>query len=175
MTEKRQEVTKRSNVNARNLLQNRQYSWSVFLFRRSIWVSLELVHRRSQNFTIIDREKHTIEQHFTWNQVTVKINLRHQYGISVAEEQTSLLVARRGRDGRFCRLHMVRNCLLFSVLQEKTEEKTTPTNEHWRGIFGEIIHHFRTLAELTFWDCYKGQGKNSPRSIYYNFNMTPRL
>lgn len=107
--------------------------------------------------------------------MTVKIYLTHQYGISVAEEQTSLLVARRGRDGRFCRLHMVRNCLLFSVLQEKTEEKTTPTNEHWRGIFGEIIHHFRTLAELTFWDCYKGQGKNSPRSIYYNFNMTPRL
>ena len=70
---------------------------------------------------------------------------------------------------------MVRNCSLFSVLQEKTEEKTTPTNEHWRGIFGEIIHHFRTLAELTFWDCYYGQGKNSPRPIYYNFNMTPRL
>ena len=125
MTEKRQEVTKRSNVNARNLLQNRQYSWSVFLFRRNIWVSLELVHRRTQNFTIIDREKHTIEQHFTWNQVTVmvKINLPHQYGISVAEEQTSLLVARRGRDGRFCRLLMVRNCSLFSVLQEKTKGK----------------------------------------------------
>ena len=152
MTEKRQKVTKRSNVNARDLLQNSQYSWSMLLFGRSIWVLL--IHRRTQNFTIIDREKHKIEQHFTWNQVTVKIDLPHQYGISVAEEQTSLLVARRGRDGRFCRLHMVRNCSSFSVLQEKATEKTTPTNEHWRGIFGEIIHHFRSLAELTFWDCY---------------------
>ena len=32
----------RSNVNAMNLLQNSQYLWNIFFFRRSIWVLLEL-------------------------------------------------------------------------------------------------------------------------------------
>ena len=45
-----------------NLLQNSQYSWNIFLFRRSIRVLLELVHRTTQNFTIIDEEKHKIDK-----------------------------------------------------------------------------------------------------------------
>ena len=49
-------------VNAMNLLQNSQYSWNIFFFRRSIRVLLELVHRTTQNFTIIDEEKHKIDK-----------------------------------------------------------------------------------------------------------------
>ena len=45
-----------------NLLQNSQYSWNIFFFRRSIRVLLELVHRTTQNFTIIDEEKHKIDK-----------------------------------------------------------------------------------------------------------------
>ena len=61
MTDKRQTVT-RSNVNAVNLLEDSQYSWNIFLFRRSVQVLLELVRSRTQNFAIIDQEKHKIEQ-----------------------------------------------------------------------------------------------------------------
>ena len=39
------------------LPQNSHYSWNIFLFRRSIWVLLEFVLRRTQNFTKIDQEK----------------------------------------------------------------------------------------------------------------------
>ena len=45
-----------------NLLQNSQYSWNIFFFRRSIRVLLELVHRTTQNFTKIDEEKHKIDK-----------------------------------------------------------------------------------------------------------------
>ena len=167
MTEKRQKVTKRSNVNARNLLQNSQYSWSMFLFKRSIWVLLELIHRRTQHFTIIDREKHKIEQHFTWNQVTVKIDLPHQYGISVAEEQTSLLVARRGRDGRFCRLHMVRNCSLLASCKKRLRKKLLrQTNTGGES----LVRSFTTLDPWPNW-----LSGIVIVSIYYNFNMTLRL
>ena len=44
-----------------------QSSWNIFFFRRSIWVLLELVRRRTQNVTIIDQEKHKIEQIYVWN------------------------------------------------------------------------------------------------------------
>ena len=44
-----------------------QSSWNIFVFRRSIWVLLELVRRRKQNVTIIDQEKHKIEQICVWN------------------------------------------------------------------------------------------------------------
>ena len=44
-----------------------QSSWNIFFFRRSIWVLLELVRRRKQNVTIIDQEKHKIEQICVWN------------------------------------------------------------------------------------------------------------
>ena len=45
-----------------NLLQNSQYSWNIFFFRRSIRILLELVHRTTQNFAIIDEEKHKIDK-----------------------------------------------------------------------------------------------------------------
>ena len=48
-----------------NLLQNSQYSWNIFFFRSSIRVLLELVHRATQNVTIIDEEKHKIDKFFT--------------------------------------------------------------------------------------------------------------
>ena len=44
-----------------------QSSWNIYFFRRSIWVLLELVRRRTQNVTIIDQEKHKIEQIYVWN------------------------------------------------------------------------------------------------------------
>ena len=47
-----------------NLLQNNQYSWNIFFFRRSIRILLELVQRTTQNFTIIDEEKHKIDINF---------------------------------------------------------------------------------------------------------------
>ena len=37
-------------------------------------VLLELVRRRTQNFTVIDQEKHKIEELFIWNPVYVNIN-----------------------------------------------------------------------------------------------------
>ena len=56
-----------------NLLQNSQYSWNIFLFRKSIWVLLELVRRRTQNFTLIDQEKQKIKQVYNyWNPMTTK-------------------------------------------------------------------------------------------------------
>ena len=51
-----------SNVNAMNLLQNSPHLLNIFFFWRSIWVLLELVRRRNQNFTNIDQEKPKIEQ-----------------------------------------------------------------------------------------------------------------
>ena len=76
-------------VNVINLLQGSQYSWNIFFIRKSIWVLLELVRSRTQNFTIIDKEIHTIKQICICNPMTtgftdVNIDLRHQYGISVA-------------------------------------------------------------------------------------------
>ena len=67
MTEKRPQ---RSNVNVMNLLQNSQYSYNIFFFKKSIWVLLELALKRSQNFTIIDQEKHYIKQIYIWNHMT---------------------------------------------------------------------------------------------------------
>ena len=69
MTDKRPQ---RSEVNAMNLLQSSQYSWNIFLFRKSIWVLLELVRRRTQNFTLIDQEKQKIKQIDNWNPMTTK-------------------------------------------------------------------------------------------------------
>ena len=54
-TDKRQTVTW---VNAMDLLQYSpfsRFSWNIFFFGRGIWVLQELVRRRKQNFTIIDR------------------------------------------------------------------------------------------------------------------------
>ena len=53
--------------------------------------------KRTQNLSIIDQEKQKIQQIYIWNPFThyqfnyVNIDLRHQYGISVAWAQTSLL------------------------------------------------------------------------------------
>ena len=49
---------------------------------------------RTQNLNKIDQEKHKIKQIYIWNPLNtglmmVNIDLRHQYGISVAEAQTS--------------------------------------------------------------------------------------
>ena len=41
-------------------------SLNIFFLTRSIWVLLELVRRRTQNFTVIDQEKHKIEELFIW-------------------------------------------------------------------------------------------------------------
>ena len=66
-TDKRQTVTW---VNAMDLLQYRPFSWNIFFFGRGIWVLLELVRRRKQNFTIIDQERHKIEQINIWSPLT---------------------------------------------------------------------------------------------------------
>ena len=58
------------NVNTMNLQKNSQYFWNMFFFRRSIWVFLEFVHRKKQNFNIFDLEKHKIEQICIWNPMT---------------------------------------------------------------------------------------------------------
>ena len=89
----------RSSVNAMNLQQNSQYVWNIVLSRTSIWVLLELIRRWTERFTKIDQEKRKIEQICIWNPMTtgfiyVNIDLRHQYGISVAESQTFLLAKR---------------------------------------------------------------------------------
>ena len=54
--------------------------------------------------TIIDQENHKIKQIYKWNPhdyriYYVNIDLRHQYGISVAESQTFLPVKRPSRRG----------------------------------------------------------------------------
>ena len=59
-----------SNVNAMDLLQYSPFSWNIFFFGRGIWVLLELVRRRKQNFTIIDQERHKIEQINIWSPLT---------------------------------------------------------------------------------------------------------
>ena len=66
-TDKRQTVTW---VNAMDLLQYSPFSWNIFFFGRGIWVLLELVRRRKQNFTIIDQERHKIEQINIWSPLT---------------------------------------------------------------------------------------------------------
>ena len=86
----------RSNVNAMNLWQNSQYLWNIVFSKSSIWVLLQLIRRWTQHFTKIDQEKRKIEQICIWNPMTtgfiyVNIDLRHQYGISVAKSQTFLL------------------------------------------------------------------------------------
>ena len=83
----------RSRVNVMNLLQKSQYSWNIFFFRASV------INRRTQNFTLIDQEKHKIEQIYLWSPMPTglimsKIDLRHQYGISASKAQTSILVKR---------------------------------------------------------------------------------
>ena len=87
----------RSNVNVMNLQQNSQYLWNIVFSKSSIWVLLELICRWTQRFTKIDQEKCKIEQICIWKPMTtgfimLNIDLRHQYGISVAESQTFLLV-----------------------------------------------------------------------------------
>ena len=106
----------RSNVNAKNLLQNSQYLWRIVFSRRSSWVLLELVGRWTQHFSEIDHKMHKIGQIYIWNPMTtgftvyyLSIDLRHQYGISVVEWQTFLRTKRpqwrrARRNGCFCRL-----------------------------------------------------------------------
>ena len=57
----------RSRVNVMNLLQKSQYSWNIFFFRASV------INRRTQNFTIIDQEKHKIEQIYIWSPMTTEL------------------------------------------------------------------------------------------------------
>ena len=52
--------SQKSNVNVMNLLQNSQFSWNINFFSRSIYILLVLLPWRTQNFTIIDQEKHSI-------------------------------------------------------------------------------------------------------------------
>ena len=95
-----------------------QFKQSIFvayiLSWRSIWVLLELVRRWTKHFTKIDQEKRKIYHICIWNPhdyriYYVNIDLRHQYGISVAESQTFLLAKRplqrwARRNGCFRRL-----------------------------------------------------------------------
>ena len=66
MTDKRQKATKvKSNRGGK-----REYSWNIFFFKKSIWVSPELVHCRTQNFTTIDKEYHEMKEIYIWNFMT---------------------------------------------------------------------------------------------------------
>ena len=68
MTDERpQESNVNGVLNMMNLLQNSQYSRNILFFRKSVWVLLELVRSRTQNFTILDQEKHKIKQIYIWN------------------------------------------------------------------------------------------------------------
>ena len=76
-----------NNVNAMNLLQNMQYSWNILCFADAH----SKVTRRN-----LKLNKCTM---YIWYPVAtglrkydVNIDLRHHYGISVVETQTSLLV-----------------------------------------------------------------------------------
>ena len=55
-----------------NSIQNSQFINRIyeFFFWRSIWFLLKLVHRRTQNFNIINQEKNKIEQINIWNSIT---------------------------------------------------------------------------------------------------------
>ena len=97
MTDKRQKAAKVKCK--RDESQNSQYWWNIVFSKSSIWVLLQLIRRWTQHFTKIDPEKRKIEQICIWNPMTtgfiyVNIDLRHQYGISVAESQTFLLAKR---------------------------------------------------------------------------------
>ena len=71
----------------------------IFFSRRSIWVLLELVRRWTQHFSKIYREKRKhltnldVEPH-DYRMYVVNIDLRYQYGISVAESHTFLRAKR---------------------------------------------------------------------------------
>ena len=54
-------------------LPNSQYLWDIILvfFRRNIWVLLELIHRGTQNFTIISQPRRNIKSNkFTFGKTT---------------------------------------------------------------------------------------------------------
>ena len=79
---------------------------SIFVEYRSVGVLLELVPRSTQHFTKIDQNKRKIDYRICY----VNIDLRHQYGISVAESQTFLRTKRPQRrrarkNGWFRMLH----------------------------------------------------------------------
>ena len=70
MTDKRQKAIKVTckpggNLDESTTKRSMLYSWNIFLFRENIWVLLELVCNRTQNFTIIDQEKHEVKK-FTY-------------------------------------------------------------------------------------------------------------
>ena len=97
-----------------NLWQNSQYLWDIVFSRRSIWVLLELIRRWTQHFSKFDQEKRKIEQICIWNPWLpdlLNIDLRHQYGISLAESndppcETSLSGDERGETSAFRRLKL---------------------------------------------------------------------
>ena len=60
----------RSNVNAKNPLQNSQYLWNIVFSRRSIWVLLEIVGRWTQHFVKIDQKTPKIGQIYIWKTMT---------------------------------------------------------------------------------------------------------
>ena len=112
-TYRRHAWPQRSNVTTTYLLQNSQYSRKIFFFRRSIWILLELIRCRTQNFTIIYQEKQKIEQIYVWNPMINGFIHKHWFmssvSISVAEAQMSLLEQHPQwwgvrRNGCFCRL-----------------------------------------------------------------------
>ena len=113
MTDKRQKATK-VKCKRDESRKNRQNWWNIFFPRRSTWVLLELVRRWTQHFS-----KNRPGEMENWANLDVRphdyricyinIDLRHQYGISVAMSQTFLrakrsqrLIARR--NGCFRRL-----------------------------------------------------------------------
>ena len=82
------------------------------------WVLLELVRRRTPYFTLIELEKHKIDQIYVWKPTTTEliivcnINWRHQYGISVAK--TSHMRTARSKEGRLDYLFEDVSCPLGS-------------------------------------------------------------
>ena len=74
MIDKRQKVTKVKCKRDESTTKQSIFLEYIF-FRKSIYVSpevlLELVRKRSQNFTIIDQEKHKIKPVYIWNPMTI--------------------------------------------------------------------------------------------------------
>ena len=121
MTDKTQKATKVKCKHGHTCDESTTKRWIflefIFFGKKSIWAVLELVHSKTQNFTIIDQEKHKIKKIYIilethdYQTYYVNIDLCHQYGISVAEKQTFLLAKhpsqRQGakRNSCVCRLH----------------------------------------------------------------------
>ena len=118
-----------------DLLQYSPFSWNIFFFGRGIWVLLELVRRRKQNFTIIDQERHKIEQINIWSPLTTGFIM-----------QTLIYVI---------------SMVFLSVMRGLPLWRNVPSEEERRGtaIFAGYRHERFVLISLRYADRLKNKTK----------------